>query len=129
VVAAALTGAAASAVADDPRYPRIRVPFIPLRSAPSPWLLSSAAGAITCTLGGLIVLGCFYGELLPMNAALLFVSLWMSAGRLPRALMNFPPLLQAALRIGLCLVPLGIALARAVTAAQADMSAGPYAIH
>jgi hypothetical protein len=129
VVAAALTGAAASAVADDTRYPRIRVPFFPLRAAPSPWMLSGAAGVVTCSLGGLIVLASFYGELRPANAALLFLSLVIAGGRLPRFVMTSPPLPQAAIRIGLCLVPLAIAVARAVAATQAEMSASPYAVN
>jgi hypothetical protein len=128
-IAAAATGATASAIADDARYPRVYVPFFPLRAGPSPWVVSGAAGVMTCSLGGLIVLACFYGELRPANAALLFLSLVMAAGRLPRFIMNVSPLAQGGMRMGLCLVPLGIALARAVAAAQANMSAGPYAVN
>jgi hypothetical protein len=43
--------------------------------------------------------------------------------------MTSPPLPQAAIRIGLCLVPLAIAVARAVAATQAEMSASPYAVN
>lgn len=126
VVAAAVTGTVASAVADDTRYPRIRVPFFPLRAAPSPWRLSGGAGVVACSLGGLIVLCGFYGKLTPGNAALLFLSLVLSAGRLPRFVGSLRPWQQGAVRIGLSLAPLAIAVARAVAAAQAGMEAGPY---
>jgi hypothetical protein len=91
------------------------------------WQLSGAAGVVTVLLGGLVVLGCFYGNLSPMNAALLFLALLAAGGRLPRAIVALPAWQQAAVRAGLCLLPLVVALVRAVGAAQAGMSAGPYA--
>jgi hypothetical protein len=125
-LAVAVTGTMASAVADDTRYPRIHVPFFPLRAAPSPWRLAGAAGVVTCSLGGLVVLCVFYGKLTPVNAAMLLLSLVLAAGRLPRFIGSLPALQQAAVRIGLCLVPLAIALVRAALAAQAGMETGPY---
>jgi hypothetical protein len=127
VVAAAISGATVSAVADDTHFPRIRIPFVPLRTAPSPWRVASAAGVITCSLGGLIVLAGFYGELSPLNATLLFLSLLAAGGRLPRFVAALPARSRGAVRIAFCLLPLAIALARSITAAQASMSNGPYA--
>jgi hypothetical protein len=129
VVAAAVTGTLASAVADDTRYPRIRVPFFPLRATPSPWRLSGAAGAVTCSLGGLVVLCVFYGELTPVNATLLLLSLALGAGRLPRFATSLGGWQSAAIRVVVCLLTLGIALIRAIAAAQVSMEAGPYAMN
>jgi hypothetical protein len=126
VVAAAVSGTLASAVADDTRYPRIRVPFFPLRAAPSPWQLAGAGGVLTCSLGGLVVLCVFYGKLTPANAALLLLSLVLAAGRLPRSIVTLPAWTAATIRVLLCLLPLGVALVRALAAAQAGMEAGPY---
>jgi hypothetical protein len=77
-------------------------------------------------LGGLVVLCVFYGKLTPVNAALLLLSLVLAAGRLPRFVKTLPPWPAAMIRGLACLLPLGIALARAVTAAQAGMETGPY---
>jgi hypothetical protein len=72
--------------------------------------LSGAAGVVTCSLGGLIILGVFYAELHPASAALLFLSV-AAAGRLPEPVSSWPAAQQAVLRVALCLVPLAIALA------------------
>jgi hypothetical protein len=76
----------------------------------SPRVLSGAAGVVTMSLGGLIILAAFYARLHPATAALLFGSLIAAAGRLPDLLSIRPTWQQAALRIAVCLVPMAIAL-------------------
>lgn len=76
----------------------------------SPRGVSGAAGVVTFTLGSLVILSCFYAELPPMNAALLFVSLIGAAGRLPEVVSMWPAWRQAALRTALSLVPLALAI-------------------
>jgi hypothetical protein len=93
------------------------------------WLvpgLSGAAGVVTFSLGSLIVLGYFYAQLTPTNAALLFLALIFSGGRLPHLMPSQPPWQRAVLRAALCLVPLALAVAKSAAAAQASMSANPY---
>jgi hypothetical protein len=114
-IAAALSGMAGMLALIDPRAAR------------GWWQASGAAGVLTVTLGGLIMLGSFYGKLTPMNAALLAVSLVAAGGRLPRLIAGLPAWQQGAVRIALCLLPLGVALLRALSAAQTGMSSGPYA--
>ena len=92
------------------------------------WHLEGAAGVVTFSLGSLIVLSCFYAELTTSNAAMLFLAMMMAAGRLPDHVSTRPAWQQAALRTGLTLLPLAVALAQAVTTAQAEMSSNPYAI-
>jgi hypothetical protein len=74
------------------------------------------------------VLSCFYAELTTANAALLFLAMLMAAGRLPDHVSTRPAWQQVALRTGLTLLPLAVALAQALATAQADMSSNPYAI-
>jgi hypothetical protein len=88
----------------------------------------ATAGVLTCSLASLVVLGCFYGKLAPINAALVFVSMWLAGIRMPGVVAAWSPWQQAAVRIGLVLVPLVVAVARAAVAAQASMSSSPYAI-
>jgi hypothetical protein len=92
------------------------------------WQLEGAAGVVTFSLGSLIVLSCFYAELTTSNAALLFLAMMMAAGRLPEHVSARPAWQQVALRTGLTLLPLAVALAQALAAAQAEMSSNPYAI-
>jgi hypothetical protein len=73
--------------------------------------LSGAAGVVTLSLGGLVILGVFYATLHPANAALLLLSIVAAAGRLPDVVSVWPDRLRAGLRVTLCLTPLAIALA------------------
>lgn len=92
------------------------------------WQVEGAAGIVTFSLGSLIVLSCFYAQLTTSNAMLLFLAMMMAAGRLPEHVSTRPVWQQVVLRAGLTLLPLAVALAQAVTTAQADMSSNPYAI-
>lgn len=76
----------------------------------SPRGLTGAAAVITFSLGSLIILGVFYAELFPANAALLLISITAAAGRLPEVVSTRPAWQQAAARAMLCLAPLAIAL-------------------
>lgn len=89
----------------------------PRRTSPNG--LGGAAGAVTMSLGGLILIGFFYTELTVGNAVLLALALVAAGGRLPTA-SGIGPGLRAAVRIAICLVPLLIAVVQAYTARMAD---------
>jgi len=76
----------------------------------SPRGVSGAAGVLTFTLGSLVILSCFYAELSPLNAALLFISIIAAAGRLPEVVLMGPAWRQIAVRTALSLVPLALAI-------------------
>jgi hypothetical protein len=71
---------------------------------------TGAAGAITFSLGSLIVLGLFFANLSALNAVLLLVALLAAGGPLPRAMAIQPLWLQLAVRALLCSVPLAVAV-------------------
>ena len=83
-------------------------------STPRRFILSGftgAAGVITFSLGSLILLGYFFGDLRAANAALLVVALAAAGAPLPRVLLAWPPWLQFLLRTAACLTPLTFAIA------------------
>jgi hypothetical protein len=71
---------------------------------------TGAAGAVTFSLGGLIVLGLFFANLTALNAVLLLVALLLAGGPLPQAIARQPVWLQLATRSLLCAVPLLVAV-------------------
>ena len=75
--------------------------------------LTGAAGIITFSLGGLILLGHFFAELSVANAVLLFVSLAAAGTPLPVALHRRPAWQQLSVRTVACLLPLALAIAAA----------------
>lgn len=130
VVAAALSGTGLVRALGATGFASVRLPLSLTESLAKPAAhvrgVNAAAGVLTFSLGSLIVLSSFYAKLTPANAALLFLSLMIAGGRLPGFLSSWPSWQQVAIRAGVCLLPLTIALARAVAAAQASMSASPY---
>lgn len=88
--------------------------------------VDGAAGAVTFSLGGLLMLGYFYGSLTATNALLLLAALLFAGCRTPGTLAASPAWQQSALRITLTLIPLFLAIGRAILTAQADMSSNPY---
>jgi hypothetical protein len=86
--------------------------------------LGGAAGAVTMSLGCLVMLGYFYAELAGLDAALLVVSLVAAGGRMP-AIGPAGGGWRAAVRAALCIVPMALAVAGAYAATMAD-SASPY---
>jgi hypothetical protein len=113
--------------------------------------VDGAAGPVTFSVGGLIVLGYFYAELTLANAALLFLAMMLATAGTPRLACRAsvsdtrnsavseklplrsrglitarPAWTQRLLRIGLVLIPLSIALTQAILTAQAVMSSSPY---
>ena len=81
--------------------------------------LSGAAGPLAVMLGGLVMLGYFYAGLTATNAALLAFAVAAAAGWLPTA--RLPgPWGESVLRAAVCLVPLAVALASALSTALAD---------
>jgi hypothetical protein len=115
VMAAALTGSLVTCSL---------TPNSPRRVADADLGLSGAAGAVAMALGGLILLGYFYAELTTGSAILLLAALVAAGGRLPTG-WSLGPIGQTALRAGLCLVPLALALTLTWAAMQAEHS-GPY---
>ena len=87
----------------------VPVPFLRPRRTNN-WALGGAAGVVTMSLGGLVVLGCFYAELTAVNAALLFLSLIAAGGPLPEFLSTGPVWRLVVVRTGLCLTPLMFAI-------------------
>jgi hypothetical protein len=85
-------------------------------SEPDPGL-SGAAGALTMSLGGLILVGYFYAELARASAFFLLAALCAAGGPLPTSRNT---LWSASLRIGLCLAALAIALAITYATMQSD---------
>jgi hypothetical protein len=108
VVAAALTGAVLAAA---------------LTPGPSDGL-GGAAGAVTMSLGGLILLGYFYAELSAANAVLLVIALGIAGGRAPVFSASLGGWRGAA-RAALCIVAIVLAVAGAYAATSAH-AAGPY---
>jgi hypothetical protein len=117
VVAAAMTGALIPGVLK--HTSPTKTPF-----ARSPNGLGGAAGVVTFSLGGLILLGYFYTELTAPNALLLAIAVVAAGGRLPMA-PGMGPGLRAAARIAVCLVPLLIAVIQAYVTRMAG-PASPY---
>lgn len=118
VMAAAIMGAIGSAsalVAISKGSPTVSPPELLLLADG----LSGAAGAIAMTLGGLVLLGYFYAELSAASAALLIAALVAAGGRLPIAWPH-GPIQQTLVRTALCLIPLAVAIAIAVSAIQND---------
>jgi hypothetical protein len=113
MVAAALTGALVS---------RLLIRSLATSTADDEPGLSGAAGAISMSLGGLILLGYFYAELKITVAILLGAALCVAGGNLPA---GWPEgkIWQAALRSGLCLTLLAAAFATAWFTMQADHDA------
>lgn len=92
-------------------------------SAPTDWptesfeasnSVSGAAGVLTFSLGGLIILGYFFASLSATNMALLFISLAAAGAAFPSVLSNRPAWQRLATRLVLCLVPLAIAIVSVV---------------
>jgi hypothetical protein len=77
--------------------------------------LSGAAGVVAFSLGGLIILGHFYGSLSALNALLLFISLAAAGGPLPEVIQRGPEWRAAIIRAAASLVPLAVALVIATT--------------
>lgn len=73
--------------------------------------VSGAAGVLTFSLGGLIILGYFFASLTATNMVLLFISLAAAGTAFPAVLNNRPAWQRLATRSVLCLVPLAIAIA------------------
>lgn len=96
-----------------------------LLATPKPHL-AGAAGVVACSLGCLILLSCFYAELTPMNAALLFSSMMLAAGPMPNSLATRQNWQKTALRLVLTLLPLAIAVFQTLAAARAQTSPDPY---
>jgi hypothetical protein len=71
---------------------------------------TGAAGAITFSLGSLIVLGLFFANLSALNAVLLLVALLAAGGPLPRVIARQPLWMQLAVRVLLCSMPLTVAV-------------------
>ena len=84
--------------------------------------ISGAAGAITMSLGGLILVGYFYAELRLAAAILLGAALCVAGGNLP-AIRPAGRIWQAGFRAGLCLALLAAAFVVAWIAMQADHGA------
>jgi hypothetical protein len=84
--------------------------------------ISGAAGAITMSLGGLILLSYFYAELKLAAAILLGAALCVAGGNLP-AIRPAGRIWQAGFRAGLCLALLAAAFVVAWIAMQADHGA------
>jgi hypothetical protein len=76
---------------------------------------AAAAGAITFSLGSLIVLGHFYAELSATNAALLLLSLIATASPLPALLRTKPTWQRNMARIIFCLLPLAMAVVAVIS--------------
>jgi hypothetical protein len=76
----------------------------------SPRGLGGAAGVVSCSLGGIILLGVFYAQLSAMNAATLMAALIAAAARMPDFAGTQPTWLQVALRAAACIGLLAIAL-------------------
>jgi hypothetical protein len=81
--------------------------------------LSGAAGAITMSLGGLLLLGYFYAELKLTVAVLLGAALCVAGGNLP-TIRPEGKLWQAVFRCGLCLALLAAAFVVALSTIQSD---------
>lgn len=71
---------------------------------------SGAAGILTFSLGGLIILAYFFASLTATNMALLFISLAAAGIAFPSVFNNRPTWQRVATRSALCLVPLAIAV-------------------
>jgi hypothetical protein len=89
--------------------------------------LSGASGVLTVSLCSLVMLSHFYAQLTPINASLLLASLVFGGGRLPDVVSTWQPWQQVAVRTGLCLAPLALAMARSFVESQTGVSADPYA--
>lgn len=98
----------------------------PTASTPEPLQASSgvsgAAGVLTFSLGGLIVLAYFFASLTATNLTLLLISLAAAGTAFPSVFSNGPTWRRLATRTVLCLVPLAIA----VLSVAAKQSASPY---
>ncbi|HEX4412893.1 MAG TPA: hypothetical protein VH107_04640 [Lacipirellulaceae bacterium] len=70
----------------------------------------AAAGVITFSLGGFIILGHFFADLSATSALLLFVSLAAAGGPLFEGLLRRAAWQHAVIRTLACLVPLGVAV-------------------
>jgi hypothetical protein len=88
--------------------------------------VDGAAGPLTFSFVALIVLGYFYAELTLVNAVLLALTTLLAGVRMPAFVASRPPWQSAALRIGLTLLPLAVAVGRTIVAFQADVAADPY---
>ena len=75
---------------------------------------TGAAGVVTFSLGSLILLGYFFGDLRAANAALLVVALAAAGAPLPAVLLAWPSWQQFLLRTAACLTPLAFAIASVV---------------
>jgi hypothetical protein len=124
-LAASLAGTALATFSYAPTRTGVRVGPSPVPAAHLTGA-DGTAGVLALALGGLVLLSCFYANLTPTNAALLFLALFMAGGPQPSFVSAWQPWQQSILRTCLSLFPLAIALARSITAAQAGMAAGPY---
>lgn len=88
--------------------------------------LAGAAGVVTCSLGSLILLSCFYAELIAMNAALLLFAMMSAAGPMPTFFAPRRPWLKTAFRIAAAVLPAALALAQTFAANQAPTASSPY---
>ena len=85
-----------------------------------------AGPVVAAWTGGLLVLGCFYAELKPVNACLLGFGLFVAGARTPIA---NGAVAQAAVHALVCLVPIGLALSFAgleFAEAMRQQAADPY---
>jgi hypothetical protein len=73
--------------------------------------IPGAAGALTMSLGGLLIVAHFYAEFSTTNLALLTASLAAAGGRLPTVLATGSAWYRAMVRAALCLIPLAIVVA------------------
>lgn len=110
-IAASITGAALACTALGATGYASAPTGSPLESPKASSGVSGAAGVLTFSLGGLIILGYFFAKLSTVNVALLFISLAAAGTAFPGVLANRPTWQRLATRSALCLVPLAIAVA------------------